>query len=351
MLLIIALISTIPMALAQSAVATKAEAILKKRCFACHGQGGQSVNTVYVLDRDRLLNGKMVIPRDSNSILLKDIETGRMPSGLPSLPEPEKAAIREWIAAGAPDWAAAAPKAARTFLTNNHIMKLIRQDLESAGERDREYLRYYSIAHLYNAGIPDAELNGYRTGLSKLVNSLSWNREIFVPTPIDPAKTILRIDLRDLNWTAGTWKAVVDAYPYGVQAVTPDLNAIKALSGAQLGFIRADWFVSEASIPPLYNAILRLPQSVQELERILGIDVDRDIAEEKNVARGGIRKSGVSRNNRVVERHVSSYGAYWRSYDFSANIGKQNIFENPLELSAAEARSFSICRTACKPTF
>lgn len=327
-------------AAAQPTIATKAEAILKKRCFVCHGLGGVSVNTVYVLDRDRLLSTKTIVPGDRNSLLLQVIETGRMPppppKDFPPLIEAEKAAIREWITAGAPNWtAASAPKLTRTFLRNDQITKIIRRDLESAGERDRQFLRYYSIAHLYNAGVPEAELNGYRTGLSKLLNSLSWSREIAVPVAVDPAKTILRIDLRDLNWTVATWKQVVDAYPYGIEAITPDLNAIKMLSGATISYVRADWFVAEASVPPLYNGILRLPTTVQELERMLGVDVDRDIAEEKNIARGGVRKSGVSRNNRVVERHTSSYGAYWRSYDFSANTGKQNIFENPLDFSAA----------------
>ncbi len=320
---------------AQSTVAAKAESILRKRCFTCHGLGGQSVNSVYVLDRDRLLSAKTVVPGDRNSPLLQAVETGRMPDGGPPLPEQEKAILREWISTGALNWTTPTAKAARSFLRNDQITKIIRRDLESAGDRDRQFLRYYSIAHLYNAGIPEAELNGYRTGLSKLINSLSWSREISVPVPIDPAKTILRIDLRDLNWTGSTWKQIVDAYPYGIEAVTSDLEMIKTLSGSPLGYVRADWFVAEASVPPLYNGILRLPSSVQELETILGVDVDRDIAEEKNTARGGVRKSGVSRNNRIVERHTSSYGAYWRSYDFSANVGKQNIFENPLDFSPA----------------
>ncbi|HEV3203087.1 MAG TPA: WD40 repeat domain-containing protein, partial [Gemmataceae bacterium] len=40
--------------------------------------------------------------------------------------------------------------------------------------------------------------------------------------------------------------------------------------------------------------------------------------------------SGVSRNNRLLERHDASYGAYWRSYDFAENIERQNLFEHPL---------------------
>lgn len=107
------------------------------------------------------------------------------------------------------------------------------------------------------------------------------------------------------------------------------------LSGATLPYVRADWFVASASVPPLYHHILELPHSVQELERRLGVNVARNIEQGKNAVRAGFRNSGVSRNNRVVERHISPYGAYWRSYDFSSNQGEQNIFKNPLQFKAA----------------
>ena len=46
--------------------------------------------------------------------------------------------------------------------------------------------------------------------------------------------------------------------------------------------------------------------------------------------RAGFNNSGVSNHNRVVERHASRYGAYWKSYDFAGSVGKQNIFTHPL---------------------
>ena len=41
----------------------------------------------------------------------------------------------------------------------------------------------------------------------------------------------------------------------------------------------------------------------------------------------------MSVNNRVVERHKSRYGAYWKSYDFAGNVGAQNIFTHPLDFT------------------
>ena len=72
-----------------------------------------------------------------------------------------------------------------------------------------------------------------------------------------------------------------------------------------------------------------------DLERRLGVDTARQLTEEKHVIRAGVRSSGVSQNNRAMERHASPFGAYWRSYDFRSNLGDQNIFANPLRLNAA----------------
>ena len=202
-----------------------------------------------------------------------------------------------------------------------------------ARERDRVFLRYFSLAHLFNAGVHDAELETYRAALSKLVNSLSLHPEINQLAPIDSTRTIVRLDLRDYNWTAASWNAIIAAYPYGVRTV--ESRNIEQLSGAALPYIRGDWFTAHASVPPLYHEILGLPRTASELERQLGVDVTQDLEEEKNVARAGLRTSGVSQNNRVLERHVSAHGAYWKSFDFRNNLDDQNIFRDPLRLNPA----------------
>src|SRR5262249_42566291 len=35
-------------------------------------------------------------------------------------------------------------------------------------------------------------------------------------------------------------------------------------------------------------------------------------------------------NNRMIERHDAAFGCYWRSYDFSDNNDRQNLFQRPL---------------------
>jgi len=317
----------------QRETASLARDILNRRCFSCHGANGIARKNVFVLDRERLVASHTVIPGDSNSLLLKVVESDAMPLGGPELSRQDKETLRNWVVKGAPNWDDPPPQAKRNFLTEPAILALIRNDLLQSRERNRPFLRYFSLAHLYNARAPDAELETYRAGLSKLVNSLSWHREITSPASIDDARTVFRVDLRDYNWTAATWDLLLGDYPYGVRSV--ESRVIDQLSGATLPYVRADWFAANASVPPLYHSILGLPRTAQELERHIGIDATRDLEEEKNVARAGLRSSGVSQNNRVLERHVSPHGAYWKSFDFRSNLDDQNIFKDPLRLNPA----------------
>jgi tetratricopeptide (TPR) repeat protein len=326
-----------------SGVASRTKEIFETRCFKCHGLNGQAEAGVFILDRERLVAERQVIPGDKSSKLLRLIETGFMPADLfetgEKLPEEEVKAVRTWIEAGAPEFLPA-KREPRTFLRDEALVAEIVRDLSQLPERERKHMRYFSIAHLYNAGVPgerpevsEDELEGHRIGLAKLLNSLSWQKRISIPLPVDQSRTLLRIDLRDYSWTPDNWRKVVESYPYGIRYAGADLVA--QLSGAVLPYIRADWFVRTAARPPLYHALLDLPDKVRDLEKRLGVDGVKNFADEKRMFRAGLRKSGVSRNNRVIERHEAAHGAYWRSYDFATSVAEQNIFKNPLELDPA----------------
>src|SRR6266404_4464862 len=316
----------------QRETASLAREILNRRCFSCHGANGVARKNVFVLDRERLVATQVVVPGDRASLLLRLIESGAMPEGGPTLSDPEKSVLREWVIAGAPDWYDTT-SLERAFIDERKIVKLIEQDLLNQPQRSRQFLRYFSLAHLYNAGVPELELETYRAALSKLVNSLSWHKEITRPAVVDAARTLFRIDLRDYNWTGATWELLLASYPYALRSAEGSI--VTRVSGAQAPYVRADWFVANASVPPLYHDLLALPRSAVDLERLLGVDAARDLAEEKNVARAGLRASGVSQNNRVLERHVSIHGAYWKSFDFRNSVDQQNVFQHPLGFNPA----------------
>jgi hypothetical protein len=316
----------------QQEIASAVRDTLSRRCFTCHGANGSAQKNVFVLDRERLIGSQIVVPGDAASLLIRMVDSDAMPPGGPPLTADEKLSLRNWVAAGAPQWTAEHTETRRTFLGEDKVLLFIVRDLHNQPQRSRQFVRYFSMAHLFNAGAPDDELESYRAALSKLINSLSLHKEITRPAPIDPDRTIFRVDLRDYNWTAASWDLLIAAYPYALESAEATL--IAGLSGAPVPYIRADWFAARASMPPLYHSLLNLPRSLSDLERILGVDVARDLSEEKNVARAGVRASGVSQNNRVLERHASIYGAYWKSFDFRSSVDRQNIFQNPLSFRA-----------------
>jgi serine/threonine-protein kinase len=48
------------------------------------------------------------------------------------------------------------------------------------------------------------------------------------------------------------------------------------------------------------------------------------------LVRAGFAGSAVSSQNRLVDRHTTRHGAYWKSYDFKRNEGTANLFRFPL---------------------
>ncbi|MDE0485120.1 MAG: tetratricopeptide repeat protein [Candidatus Poribacteria bacterium] len=326
---------------AQQNFAQQAFTIFEQRCLDCHGEFG-SYADVLTIKHSNLIEDKSVIPRQPDASefylrLLGDTDNGsQMPLGQDPLDDESIATIRRWIEAGAPDWEAI-PKPKRDFITTEAMLKSIHTHVTSLSDFDRSFARYFTLTHLYNAGATDANLRAYRIALSKLINSLSWGAEVIKPKPIDQEETIFYIDLRNYEWDIKTdkWYKIEQAYPYGVQLKSATYTTLCQETDCELPFIRADWFIATASLPPLYHDILDLPKTDRELETQLEVNIAENLKNAPGVRvwRAGFSESGVSVNNRIVERHKSRYGAYWKSYDFAGNVGKQNIFTHPLDFT------------------
>jgi mono/diheme cytochrome c family protein len=316
-------------------LAERARAVLERYCHQCHGRGGVAKGGFdFVLDRDRLVTHKKIVPgKPVESEVYQRLLKGEMPPKGKARPGPQEIALlKDWIAAGAPG----PPAPPRTFLTSAALHRLMLDDLRSVPARHRRFVRYLSLAHLYNAGRPATDLRIGREALGLLLNSLSWHPRITPPAPIDREQTIFRVDLRDYRWTARTWDRLVTAYPYRTVAADADGRACADATSCEDFHLRGDWFVANASRGKLYYDLLELPVTDRALERLLQVDLARDLKEE-TVVRAGFNGSGVSRNNRVIERHDAAYGAYWHSYDFRDNTGRQNVFEHPLGPAAGRA--------------
>jgi len=328
-------------------VADKGMAFLENHCAACHGDDN-AYPGLDMRDRTTLLapteknEAPFIVPEKPEESRIWRVVHSHEPSQMPpeDQDQPSKQELddlKKWIEAGAPFPKAERPQ--RNFIGENTIVDLVLKDLRELPQNDRAFVRYFSLLHLWNdPAAPDTQLNLTRAAVSKLMNSLSSQPRIAVPHAVDPDKLILRIDLRHYGWNHEThWLALLKSYPYGLRIRGEAANRIYEMTFCDIPYLRADWFVHSAPRPKLYHQLLTftdrvgLPENVGTLERILGVDLRRNI-ETDRVWRAGFsgKKSGVSDHNRIVERHDARYGYYWPSYDSAGDSNRQNFSRFPL---------------------
>ena len=332
---------------AQSQLAQDAYAIFEASCLNCHGLDGAFRETL-LMEHAELINGGTVVPGNPDASelykrLLGPTENGvQMPFGQPQLPAQSIDTVRRWILAGAPQWTTTRTTDSR-FISPAEVLDTIESHLNTLSSFDRAFARYFTLTHLYNAGETPEILREYRKALNKLVNSLSWGSGITNPQPIDPQATIFHIDLRHYEWDRNDgWTKIEETYPYHISFDAPEhlatrnqLGRLQTQMKTGVPSVHIDWFIANASTPPLYHDLLSLPLTDRDLETRLEVDVAENLVNAPGVRvwRAGFNNSGVSTNNRMVERHTSRYGAYWKSYDFAGSVGAQNIFTHPLNFN------------------
>ena len=330
----------------QQQIAQDAYAIFEQSCLICHGPDGAYKETL-LIEHSALIEKGTVVPGnpDASELYNRLVTTDaakRMPQQQPPLSAQAINTIRNWILAGAPDWTATSTTTGN-FISTSEVLNTIETHLMSLSSFDRTFARYFTMTHLYNAGESAGILQEYRKALHKLVNSLSWGGTVINPEPIDLQGTIFYIDLRRYEWDVNNaWTQIETTYPYHISFDAPTQTALRAQLGrlqtemqSDIPSVHVDWFVATAATPPLYHDLLSLPLTARELETRLGVDVARNISTAPGVRvwRAGFNNSGVSNNNRMVERHAFRDGAYWKSYDFAGNVGTQNIFTHPLDFT------------------
>ena len=195
--------------------------------------------------------------------------------------------------------------------------------LETAGGAAKDS-RFLTLTHLHNACTSEVEMKAYRQAVTIAVNSLSWGLRPIVLPAIDPAETILRIDLTAMGWDEGRWTRLFAGYPYrGIDAEPAGLAA-----GATPVSVRADWFVVAALSPPLYYDLLGLPDRLSTLTASLRVDLANDIAQNR-ARRIAVKTSPIARGSRLLQRSAFANGAFWTTYEYAPTPGRPDLFDAP----------------------
>jgi serine/threonine-protein kinase len=352
--------------------------LLTDTCARCHSNAqGKLAGTVAIDDYASYFAGRegktpYITKGDpTKSYFYRKIKSGSMPEGGPEFTAAQRALIEEWINCGADDYHEGAgktpvkvekdkkgetePKVApreegpRGYVEMGEVLRAIRDHQSREEKEDRPFVRYFTFTNLHNdPRVSNEMLRRARAALVKAINSMSWKRGMLHPRPIDKNAVVYAIDIRDLDWDRQKnpfthvmeketrWATMLSLYPYGLRYHEQDdrdtANLDKDIyldGGRELVYIRADWFIAMATRPPLYHDILRLPDNAVDLEKKLGVDIPTNFRRNR-LARAGFQRSGISEQNRLIERHEALYGAYWKSYDFLRKADKSNLQQFPL---------------------
>jgi hypothetical protein len=315
-------------------------ALLQARCSSCHRYGQEDqAGWGSVLDVSRLIAADIVVPGDpgASRMIHRVATVGDMPPTGDRLTADEVQALTRWIEA--------LPRDGRPPLSDGDVLDAISSDQIRLRSRAADY-RYLSLAHLLGEGRPAQELEATRALLVFLINSLSRRANLVELPAIDAQGSILRLRLSELGWDEAVWDALIAFYPYCARS---DAAAHQALYGqlrTEAPVVRGDWLLATATRSPLYELLLDLPPTLDQLAQRLGLDITRDInhpglTEPDNLLRVGLTRSRVAQNNRLVERHLGGQGQYlWLTYDFTSSTGRSDLLANPLGPAARDQQRF-----------
>ena len=215
-----------------------------------------------------------------------------------------------------------------------------------------EFTRYISLTHLdYLEKDPEEFIRQKAqiiNSISVILNSLSVNEFITKPVPVNSDFSLFRIDLRDYNWSQQQWEQLVSAnaanpqkkaYPYN-RPFDPAFVEIANIVQTRSPVLRGDWMIRESVKPFVYKNLLQLPDNLSNIESSVGVNrldnINRTLDQPASTPRA-VRTllapghSGVSINNRILERHTALKGSYWMSYDFSISTDvNKDVFSSPI---------------------
>jgi hypothetical protein len=326
-------------------VAKAAFNALDRNCARCHQSGAKltarkkpakNFGNVLILD-ELAANPHYIIPGNPEaSKIVQAIRNSEMPYDIfydfdmahAPAPTPEEvAALSAWITQLGETKAAACES--RKFITPTDMASAMAADIEALPKTRVADTRYVTLTHLYNACAADGDMEVFRQATVKLLNSLSRVSDVVKLETVDDAGTIVRFNLKDVGWEPEDWNKVLAVYPYAARPDSKMFDLLSAATVTPLPYVRGDWLAFTASQPPLYDVLLNLADDFFGLEKQLGVDTLKGI-KDFTAKRAAFQHSGVSQNNRLIERHTIPTGYFWTSYDFAGNRANQSLFQFPL---------------------
>jgi len=362
------------------------KSILEVNCGRCHN-GTKSGDMDYILDLNALVTNDKIIPgKKEDSQLFTRMQQGSMPPAQqsngqrPTYGQIDQ--VGQFIDELPPDFGGVDGTCKTVpFLSSDAQISLMANDIASLDSKDQPFTRYLTITYSSNAGGcegPRKDLERQRFAMLKGINSVSTETKVGIPQPIDEAQTIYRIDIRDYNWDRGIdieddgvqdfndgWDAIVAGVQgalvqgnlpvnpnsavlvgnnaYAVPYTGDQADDLVADSGTAIPFLPVNAFIQATEFADLYYALIGAKANLLDFEKeVLLIDTVQEKADD-NLIRAGFSNSGVSKQERVLNRFDQGTAggyAYWLSFDFDGgsgngknNLANDSIYQNPIDFA------------------
>ncbi len=144
------------------------EGVLAKYCVKCHGPVRAESDFGFAHDMDRLVAAGFVVPGDPDaSPIVRRIEAGEMPPAGKRPNKAEIAALRATIA----------ELQRSEFREDAELERILAADLARLDRDARVHARWFSLAHLANAGVPEPQLASYRSRRQRWIAASRMNTE------------------------------------------------------------------------------------------------------------------------------------------------------------------------------
>lgn len=346
--------------------------ILTVNCGTCHIGAGSQGDFGYLLDINELIATGKMIPgnKEDSRIYARMVEGTMPPAAVRVLQTPTYGQIDlvgQFIDQGLEDFEdPEGPCEAPPFLDIDEQIRLMQNDMAAQDVRDQPFTRYLTVTYSSNAGDCGRALRRQRYALFKGINSVSTNTVVTKPVAINQEETIYRIDIRDYEWdrdidleddgvvdfTDG-WEAIIanpSTAAYAVEYIGDQADDLKEDAGTAVPFFPVNAFIQATEFGDLYYTLIGAKANLFDFElEVLGIDTLAEI-DDDNLLRAGFANSGVSKQERVLNRFDSNLGpgtSYWISFDFDGgnggdgangfeqNVANESIFSDPLDFAFA----------------
>lgn len=293
----------------------KVQPVLSGKCAgACH-----SFQTSY----DAAKGHAAEIKRRAN---LPPGSADHMPlTGSPELTPDELGTLNTWLDAGAPNQpdcnqgGTAGGGGTQAAVDFPAVEAAVKADLSSSGKSRDDQLnsRYLVTANRQQDGSPPAVVQTLVRAMDKTMNSVNeTGQSLFQVVPIDAARSVWRIDLRNFNISAAKWRAIEAADRLKIISQTNDGAVIRALTGTNEPIFMAENFIDVTQrAKGVYYTLLGIPPKLSDYQKKVGVNFAQDLRDlEVNFIGSSASVIAEQKNRLIVMAKANGNGQDRNSY-------------------------------------